>query len=598
MVPLTSRRNLLVALAILVAATRFLAVSQSIWDWDEGLFVSAMRDYDVAAHRPHPSGFPLFIGAAKLARFLVDDDFKALRAVSVIASMFLFPALYSLARALRMSFRSAVIAALLFSFLPNVWYWGGTAFSDVLAVVLFLTAAALLFRGGGGYLLGSVFFAATLLVRPQNLLLVWPWLFASWQRLRARKFADVAASAALITVLVLGGYWLAGRASGGWTRYIKATRDHQEYVATVDGALNPNRPKPTAVFRDFFIDPFFGGKASTLLFLFALAAFLRPQRRHLDILLTFLPNLVLGWFMLSVTGVSRLSLGYIPMHTLLAADGMAAIAAILMRRRERFVPALETAFAAVILLRFVYWVWPALAEVRRHNAPPMAAVRWLREHVPPTGKIYVHGGMTPFTDCCLRDRPTALVADDFDPRTMPPEPGAYFVVDRELKVPRAVIFTRPRPKLWGLFHRRYFEITVVPIAGAPGAVAGAVQLADGWHFSETDEHGRPYRWMGGRSRTVLGALPGPGLLEMSFFAPLDVGPPSNVTIAIDGVAIDRFRPSEAHFRRVYRLEAKGKPAELTIEVDRVVNPARLGLGGDARDLGLRVSSMTWRTAPR
>src|SRR5205807_8406913 len=134
------------ALTVLVAATRLFALSHSLWDWDEALFCLALRNYNVVLHHPHPPGFPLFVGAAKLMRLVVPDDFHALRAVSLIASMFVFPAMYALARALGFAFRGTIIAALLFSFLPNVWYWGGTAFSDVFALVLFLLAAALLLR--------------------------------------------------------------------------------------------------------------------------------------------------------------------------------------------------------------------------------------------------------------------------------------------------------------------------------------------------------------------------------------------------------------------------------------------------------------------
>src|SRR5205814_1661495 len=36
------------AIAIAVAVTRFLALSRSLWDWDEALFCLALHDYDVA----------------------------------------------------------------------------------------------------------------------------------------------------------------------------------------------------------------------------------------------------------------------------------------------------------------------------------------------------------------------------------------------------------------------------------------------------------------------------------------------------------------------------------------------------------------------
>jgi len=121
---LTARQRLfVVALAIFVASTRLLAVSHSMWDWDEALFASGLRHYDVAQHHPHPPGFPLFFAFAKLARLVLRDDFHALRAISVLASFFIFPAIFALARSLRFRFRTCVVASLLFCFLPNVWYW-------------------------------------------------------------------------------------------------------------------------------------------------------------------------------------------------------------------------------------------------------------------------------------------------------------------------------------------------------------------------------------------------------------------------------------------------------------------------------------------
>src|SRR5207244_6382087 len=126
--------------------------------------------------------------------------------------------------------------------------------------------------------------------------------------------------------LVAGGYAVAARATGRWGDYIDAVRKHQRYIATVDGALNPHRPSGPGVLREFAVDPFRGGKASYALAIFAALAFVRPRRRDLDVVLTFAPNFLLAWLMLSVTGVSRLSLGYIPMHALLAADGMSVVA--------------------------------------------------------------------------------------------------------------------------------------------------------------------------------------------------------------------------------------------------------------------------------
>jgi hypothetical protein len=56
-----NEKRLTLVLALVIAATRLLALARSPWDWDELLFCYAVRDYDVPAHHPHPPGYPLFI---------------------------------------------------------------------------------------------------------------------------------------------------------------------------------------------------------------------------------------------------------------------------------------------------------------------------------------------------------------------------------------------------------------------------------------------------------------------------------------------------------------------------------------------------------
>ena len=68
--------------------------------------------------------------------------FHALQAITFVASLFVFPAMFLLARSLRASAPVAIGAGLLLAFFPNVWFFGGTAFSDVPSLVLVLVAPA------------------------------------------------------------------------------------------------------------------------------------------------------------------------------------------------------------------------------------------------------------------------------------------------------------------------------------------------------------------------------------------------------------------------------------------------------------------------
>ena len=155
-------------------------------------------------------------------------------------------------------------------------------------------------------------------------------------------------------------------------------------------------------------------------------------------------------------------------------------------------------------------------------------------------------------------------------------------------------FVRSHRRLWGLFHRRYFESSVVPVAGGPRAVGGTVQFGDGWYVAENDESGRPFRWMGGRATLLLQPM-ARGQLALQFYAPIDAEPVPNVTIVFNDIAVDRFRVTQANFHKTYDLLSRdGRPGRLVIVVDHVVNPAKLGKGGDPRDLGLRVSGISWK----
>jgi hypothetical protein len=594
--PLTSRQRLLIAiLCVFVAATRFLAVSHSMWDWDEVLFAAALHHYDVAQHHPHPPGFPLFFALAKIARTFIHDDFHSLRAISVLASLFVFPAMFALARSLRFRFRTCVVAALLFSFLPNVWYWGGTGFTDELALVTALAGAAFLLRDDrrSTYILGCIFFAATMLVRAQNVLLAWPWIVASWRRWRGSRRTNVIIGTSLILALVTIGYGIAAKLSG-IDDYLFALKSHQQYIVNVDGLLNPIRLPMREIFFRFLFNPFQSGAASMVMFVFTLIAFARPRRAHLDAVLTFIPNFFLTWFFLNPTGVSRLSLAYIAMNALLAADGMDVAATFIASRlralpRERIAAALQAVFAAVLIGRYIVWVWPGLQEIRRHDSPPVLAMRWVRTNVPRGAKIYLAEVLEPFPAYFLAPDYTIVTAPDrFDPSTVPAERNAYFVTDVLSPSTQAVNFRRTHKRLWSLFNERYFEASVQPISGW-------IRFGQGWYVPEQGAEGERWRWMGKESHTTFEALAAPAVVGFTATFPLDGEPPPYVTVIFDGNMIDRFVPQKKDVERTYAVQSRSvAPDELVISVDQAINPARTHPGGDSRDLGMQLHNLTWK----
>jgi hypothetical protein len=431
-----------------------------------------------------------------------------------------------------------------------------------------------------------------MLVRAQNVLLAWPWIIASWRRLRARRGGEVIAGTALIIVLVLTGYGIAAKLTG-IDDYIAATKSHQHYVATVDGSLNPGRTPMRLLLQDFLFDPFESRSASTLLFVFTLLAFLRPRRAQLDVILTFEPNFLLTWFLLNPTGISRLSLSYIAANVLLAADGMDVAATFIASRvralpRERLATALQALIAAVIIGRYVVWVWPGLREVRKTDSPPMQAVRWIRKNVPRGEKVYTAGGVEPFVSYFLTDYKIVAVEDGFDPSKVPADKNAVYVVDRASSSAQAINFRRTRGRLWALFNRRYFEASVVPIAGW-------IKFGAGWYGEEEGASGDHWRWMGSESHMLLAPLSHRAQLGLTISFPLDAEPPPTVTVTLDGVVVDRFVPKKADVERSYVVVSRsGVPDDLLLSVDHAVNFSRIRRGGDPRDLGLALHRILWK----
>src|SRR5688572_15475245 len=83
--PLTPlQKRIVLALSVMIALTRFFAVARAPFDWDEGLFSLAVRDYDVTQHHPHPPGYPLFIVAAKFFHLFGLSEFRSLQAVVLL----------------------------------------------------------------------------------------------------------------------------------------------------------------------------------------------------------------------------------------------------------------------------------------------------------------------------------------------------------------------------------------------------------------------------------------------------------------------------------------------------------------------------------
>jgi hypothetical protein len=461
---LTPRQRLTFGIVALVcAATRFLAMARSLWDWDEALFCLGMRSYDVTAHHPHPPGFPVYIALGRIVRTVIPSDFRALQAVNLIAAMLVFPAVFFLARELRLPFVTATIAGALCAFFPNVWFYGGGAFSDIPSLVLVVFAVAFLFRGcrdANAYLIGAALLALAAGIRPQNFLIgLVPGALATWYRARA-NWRDVvfAALVGAITVTVAFGGAIA--ATGGYAPYFAAAKEHGEYITRVDSFRSDARPPLWRLFDRFFIKQYQSIALSFITSIFvviSIAGAIAARDRAIGWLaLSFGPFAILAWMMLDRYSINRFSIGYCPLFALLAADGI--------RRLTRAWPKAEPLIGTALIASFFIWTLPALAAVRNTVAPSVLAVEAVTQHLDPrTDDLFVARDMEPFFQYLLPRYPYIRVLDK---RAMPLSIGnrrAWILAEADLNDRDGFVFHRQRDHLWNIARRHYFDAGLIPV---------------------------------------------------------------------------------------------------------------------------------------
>ncbi len=578
--PLTTlQRSVFWTLTVACAFTRLLARSKTLWEWDEVLFCFGLRDYDVALHHPHPPGFPLYVGLARLLRPLADSDFHAYQWINLLAAAFIFPAIFLLGRELRFRVSTATVAALLFAFFPNVWYFGGTAFSDIPSIVLVILAVVFLLRGVRSkrdYYIGTFLLALAAGIRSQNLLVgLVPGLIAS----RKRKPGEVIAAAALGFVILAVTYGAAIEATGSLARYQKSVAEHGDYIARVDSFRSPMRPALWRMFDRFFFKQYQAPALSVIMSLLVIASIAGAVRaRDRRLLLNaaiFVPFAIFAWLMLDRYSVSRFSIGYAPMFALFAADGV--------RRLVRDRPAAELTAGSLLALAFAVWTLPALSIVRNEVSPPLVAVGALRKTFDPAREaLFVGHSMTPFVDYLAPELRYTRVLDDRALAVGEVERPARLLAE-VTEAPEGRVFGREHGHLWNISRRLYFEIALRPIGAA-------ARFGAGWYAAENGE-----RWSAAHSVAALPARSGPTVLRLDLQIPQELVPMRPViTVKVNGVVADRIVVLSGRIERSIKLlPAVAGPNTLEIFSSRSFNPARAGTGEDNRDLAFLLRALSW-----
>ena len=580
---LTPRQRLAFGIvAVVCAATRFLAMARSLWDWDEALFCLGMRSYDVTSHHPHPPGFPVYIALGRIVRTVIHSDFRALQAVNLAAGMLVFPAIFFLARELRLPFVTATVAGTLCAFFPNVWFFGGGAFSDIPSLALVVLAVAFLFRGcrdANAYLIGAALLALAAGIRPQNFLIgLAPGVLATWYRARA-AWRDVV-FAALVGAITLGVAFGGAMAATGYKPYLDAAKEHGQYITRVDSFRSPARPPLWRLFDRFFIKQYQSLALSfmtSILVAISVAGAIAGRDRAIGwIALSFGPFALLAWMMLDRYSINRFSIGYCPLFAILAADGI--------RRLTRAWPRAEPLAGAALAVSFFFWSLPALAAVRNTVAPPVLAVEAVTQHLDARAdQLFVARDMDPFFQYLLPDYAYVHVLDK---RALPVSQGGgrtWILAEADLDSGDGFVFHRQRGHLWNIARRHYFDAGLIPVRNEP-------QFIDGWYAPE-QKGPIELRPMSAHSVTRLPPSTGETILRMEIRVPAELlATNTAVTIALNGHLVDRFVPTVDDDDREYHVKPapNGAVNMLELSTERTIQKP-----GDPRPIGLSLKCLSF-----
>lgn len=389
-------------LAFAVVLSRLLLLPDGPWEQDEAIFASATVDFDLAAHRPHPPGFPGYVALGWLMRWLVGDALLGLRILGALSSGALA---WGLARVLsrRLAPGTAWAIAILHACLPVVWFHGGRAFSTTPACALAVWSVELWLERDASprrSMMGWGLAALALTVRPHLApLIAWLALVRLVPRSSDTVLACLRREAAgigiALTIGALAYGWVVVD-SGGWASFVRICQAHFRQHAKVLG----NGP----AFGDLGVVRGVGGEAWTAVWTgFGLAGLAavgrglgaeRPAQQRDDG--WWIAAWLAGACLIAATLVLRLHAPTFPRYSVLLVStaivpvGLAALW--LQPLRSRWDGWHHAAPAAFTVLAAVHGAsaWPVMRAAHQSPIPPVAALR----AVPKTGGgvlLYSHG---------------------------------------------------------------------------------------------------------------------------------------------------------------------------------------------------------------
>jgi hypothetical protein len=416
----------LAALALVIGLAHLPFLATTLEDIDSVNFALGVRDFDVAAHRPHPPGYPVYIGLGKVAAAVVGVfadagtapsaiEARALASLSLLAALAGVWLLYRVFAALRavreveapwhgLDPLALSAVALTFSS-PLIWTMTVRPMSDLPGLTLALAAQACLMTAwwwqtpaadgdrrmdadtlaasGRMIVLGALMAGLAVGLRTQTLWLTAPVLLLVLADRIGRGVAG-AIIGALMTFTIGALAWAVPLvvASGGLSGYLTAlgSQAGEDFASGEMLYLNPAPRLVATALVHTFADPW--GALPLAAVVLALAAagavrlLIRDRRTLAMVVALTLPYLVFH-LLFQDTSFIRYSMPFVPVVSLLAMHGAAVLGVRAVLPVAAALSLAAVALAAPITLQYAAAPAPAVQAVGAVNAeagssPPLA----------------------------------------------------------------------------------------------------------------------------------------------------------------------------------------------------------------------------------
>jgi 4-amino-4-deoxy-L-arabinose transferase-like glycosyltransferase len=408
-------RRAIAILTLAFALSHLPYLGRSLEDIDSVNFALGVRDFDVAEHRPHPPGYPMYIGLGKVAVAVAGlasgdsspaaTEARALSGLSLLGAVAAIVALFGLLSALTGSDVRALAATALVASSPLFWYLSARPMSDVPGLAAALAALACLALGwwrqrpvengnrrltpermeasGRMIVLGALLCGIAIGFRSQNAVLTLPFLIGVLLDRLGRGAAGAALGSSM--AMAIGGLlWAVPLvlASGGVNAYLAAlgSQAGEDFAGVEMLYLNPGnlRLAAFALLRTLIFpwdSVWLGGMVIGLAGIGLVALLWRDRRGFVAVALIVAPYLAFHLLFHDTTFV-RYALPLLPGVALLAVIGAETIV------RRAALPVI-----GALALWAVSLAAPTLAAYASESSPTVRALAAMHEAWPSSSPV-------------------------------------------------------------------------------------------------------------------------------------------------------------------------------------------------------------------